>query len=134
MILDFILHSTLNSTVTSRNDFTSGLSMIILLPKKGQTLAETVFKLYSYSLAKLYRDLYTAKVDYADDEVEVFLPKFEIDSDFDIQPILKSVNPLHIFIKKFDNFFQFFFQFGITEIFDQSKANLSVIFFGNIFF
>lgn len=72
--------------------FASGLSMIILLPKKGQTLSETVFKLYGFTLPKLYRALHTAKLDYADDEVEVYLPKFEINSDLDVQTILKRVS------------------------------------------
>lgn len=80
--------------------------MIILLPKKGQTLEETATKLYSYSLVKLYRELHIAKVEYAEDEVEVFLPKFDIDTDLDLQNVLKSVrrNYFYSFIKFSDIF------------------------------
>lgn len=71
--------------------YKAGLSMIILLPKKGQSLQETSRLLYSYTLQKVYRELYIASKEYPDDDVEVYIPKFEVNTDLDLKPILQKV-------------------------------------------
>lgn len=69
-----------------------GLSMIIVLPKKKQTLVQTAKEVYRYTMNKIYRELYVAKRDYGDENVEVYIPKFESTTDLDLRYILRSVS------------------------------------------
>lgn len=81
-------------------EFGKGLSMILVLPKKGQTLAKTAQDIYQFSMDKIYRSLYESKVNYGDEEVEVSLPKFDITTDADIKYLLQQVR-YDIILRKF---------------------------------
>lgn len=76
----------------SRNDlFGTGLSMILVLPRKGLSLNEAIENIHRFGMAKLYHELLNSKIEYEDDEVEVHLPRFEITSSLDMKKILEGV-------------------------------------------
>lgn len=77
------------------------LSMIILLPKAATALTTVLENLSSYGIESLLREL---QMD-GNIEVEVYLPRFSITSDFTLNSVLE--------------------QMGIKDIFDGRKANLS---------
>lgn len=81
------------------------LSMIILLPKAGTALTTVLGNLSSYGIESLLRELQLDSKDDEDVEVEVYLPRFSITSDFTLNSVLE--------------------QMGIKDIFDGRKANLS---------
>lgn len=68
----------------------AGLDIYIMLPEKGQTFVETAAKMFTYKLESLYLDFYYAKINNTED-VEVFLPKFEINSNVDMKPLMQKV-------------------------------------------
>lgn len=77
----------------SRNDNpATGLSMILVLPKKGLSLDEAIRNVYQHSMDKIYIELRKSKEEYADDEVEVHLPRFEFSTSFNMQDSLKNVS------------------------------------------
>lgn len=77
----------------SRNDLPStGLSMILVLPRKGLSLDEAIRNVYVHGMAKIYRELRNSKEEYGDDEVEVHLPRFETTSSFNMHDTLKDVS------------------------------------------
>lgn len=57
------------------------LSMLVILPRKGVPLSEIVKRLADVSMEEIYRELKQVAEEYEDDEVEVFLPQFEITND-----------------------------------------------------
>lgn len=76
----------------SRSDtYGTGLSMIVVLPRKGLTLSDAMQKVYSFTMNKIYKELYIAKNEYEDEEVEVHLPRFELTTSFDIKETLQTV-------------------------------------------
>lgn len=78
--------------LVSRNGVpTSGLSMILVLPRKGLTLDDAIVNVHKHGMDKIYRELYNSKVEYEDDEVEVHLPRFEITTSLDIKETLSAV-------------------------------------------
>lgn len=78
--------------IGSRNGVpTSGLSMILVLPRKGLSLDEAIVNVHRHGMEKIYRELYYSKVEYEDDEVEVHLPRFEITTSLDIKDLLSPV-------------------------------------------
>jgi serine protease inhibitor len=80
-------------------EYGKGLSMFVILPKKGQSLAKTAKDVYQYTMNNIYRDLYLSKVNYGDEEVEVYVPKFEAVTDLDIKTSLEKVCLTHEFFK-----------------------------------
>jgi serine protease inhibitor len=74
----------------------SGLSMIIVLPRKGLSLSDAMAKVYQFTMNKIYKELYNAMLEFEDEEVEVHLPRFEIATSFNIKQALETVS----FIKK----------------------------------
>lgn len=83
------------------------LSMIILLPRKGVTLASVISRLETIRLQRIYDELYKTSQEFEDDEVEVFLPRFSITADFVLNSVLE--------------------QMGIMDVFSASHADLSKI-------
>uniref|UniRef100_A0A1B0CTS9 Serpin domain-containing protein n=1 Tax=Lutzomyia longipalpis TaxID=7200 RepID=A0A1B0CTS9_LUTLO len=83
------------------------LSMIILLPRKGIPLSQVIEKLATVRLQRVYDELKRASDEYEDDEVEVYLPRFKITSDFGLNQILE--------------------QMGLMDIFSPTNADLSKI-------
>lgn len=77
----------------SRGDiYGSGLSMIIILPRKGLSLSDAMAKVYSFTMNKIYRELYNSKFEYDDEEVEIHLPRFEIATSVDVKETLEIVS------------------------------------------
>lgn len=77
----------------SRNDGSgTGLSMILVLPRKGLSLEDAIASVYQYTMTNIYRELYNSKVEYEDDEVEVHLPRFEIETSLDMKETLQGVS------------------------------------------
>lgn len=83
------------------------LSMIILLPRKGVSLASVIRRLATVRLQRIYDELRKSATEFEDDEVEVFLPRFSITADFVLNAVLE--------------------QMGIMDVFSASHADLSKI-------
>ncbi|XP_052891627.1 serine protease inhibitor 77Ba [Anopheles moucheti] len=83
------------------------LSMLLIMPRKGVPLVEVVRKLTEYGVDRVFEELDRSLVDFDDDEVEVHLPRFEFNSDYNLIPILN--------------------QMGIKEAFDSGAANFGKI-------
>lgn len=58
------------------------LSMMAILPRKGVPLKDVIARLVNFDMQTIYRELRTAAEEYEDDEVEVYLPRFEITADY----------------------------------------------------
>lgn len=94
--------------LSNRNDSPkSGLSMILVLPRKGLSLEEAIMKVYQFGMKRIYRELYLAKLEYEDDEVEVHLPRFEISTSLEIKQQLEAVRSNFKFVRKHE--FNLFF-------------------------
>ncbi|XP_052870040.1 serine protease inhibitor 77Ba [Anopheles cruzii] len=83
------------------------LSMLLVMPRKGVPLLEVIRKLANYNMDHVFQKLDRSLIDFDDDEVEVHLPRFEFNSDFNLIPVLK--------------------QMGVNEAFDSGYANFSKI-------
>ncbi|XP_053669089.1 serine protease inhibitor 77Ba [Anopheles marshallii] len=83
------------------------LSMLLIMPRKGVPLVEVIRKLTEYGVDRVFEELDRSLVDFDDDEVEVHLPRFEFNSDYNLIPILN--------------------QMGIKEAFDSGVANFGKI-------
>lgn len=83
------------------------LSMIILLPRKGVTLGAVIDRLPQYGIRRISEELRKADQEFEDDEVEVYLPRFDITADFTLNVLLEKM--------------------GLTDIFDVNRANLTKI-------
>jgi serine protease inhibitor len=66
----------------------SDVSMLIILPNKRDGLAELEKKLESFDLQEILSQM-------GREEVEVFLPKFKIEYEFDLSETLKKVSHLY---------------------------------------
>lgn len=64
------------------------LSMFVILPRKGVPLREIVKRLADFSMDEIYRELKQVAEEYEDDEVEVFLPQFQITNDLHLDSTL----------------------------------------------
>lgn len=77
----------------NRNDGTgTNMSMVLVLPRKGLSLDEAIGNVYRYSMTNIYRELHNSRVDYEDDEVEVHVPRFEIETNLDMKQTLQGVS------------------------------------------
>jgi hypothetical protein len=81
----------------NRNDDPTGYNadrivMIVVLPKKGQNLTDTLNKINTFGLEKILRDLKKAREEYEDDEVEVHLPRFETETSVNLVEALQNVS------------------------------------------
>lgn len=83
------------------------LSMIILLPRKGVHLSTVIDRLPQYGIRRISEELRKADQEFEDDEVEVYLPRFDITADFTLNVLLEKM--------------------GLTDIFDVNRANLTKI-------
>jgi serine protease inhibitor len=68
------------------------VSMIVVLPKKGQEIFTTIDKVNTYGMEKLFKELKKVKEEYEDDEVEVFLPRFEMETSLNLVEALENVS------------------------------------------
>ncbi|XP_037039060.1 serine protease inhibitor 77Ba-like [Bradysia coprophila] len=83
------------------------LSMYVLLPRKGLRLSAVIENIANVGIAKIMADIEAAQAKYEDDEVEVFMPRIRITSDFTLNMVLE--------------------QMGLVDIFDANTANLTGI-------
>lgn len=67
------------------------LSMMLILPRKGIPLSDVIRRLANFNMATIYQELKQAAVDYEDDEVELYLPRFEITADYNLVSVLHDV-------------------------------------------
>ncbi|GAB0091639.1 Serine protease inhibitor 77Ba [Sergentomyia squamirostris] len=72
-------------------------SMIILLPRKGVPLSQVVEKLATVRLQRVFDELKKAADEYEDNEVEVYLPRFNITADFLLNCILEKMGVMDVF-------------------------------------
>lgn len=83
------------------------LSMVILLPRKGVLLRSVIDRLPQYGIHRIVDELRKADQEFEDDEVEVYLPRFDITADFTLNVLLEKM--------------------GLTDLFDPNKANFTKI-------
>lgn len=67
------------------------LSMLVILPRKGVALREIVKRLADFSMEEIYRELKQVAEEYEDDEVEVYLPQFQITNDVHLDSTLYNM-------------------------------------------
>ncbi|XP_045507176.1 serine protease inhibitor 77Ba-like [Colias croceus] len=83
------------------------LSMLIMVPYPGVSLPEMFYNFNNISLDLVFAELKIAKEEYADDEVDAFIPRFKIETNIDLTESLKEM--------------------GIHDMFDETKARLPKI-------
>lgn len=66
--------------------------MIILLPKKGTALIKMLKTLADTKIDELLNLLEKAEKEFLDEEVQVYLPKFKVHSDFVLNGVLDKVS------------------------------------------
>ncbi|CAH0403393.1 unnamed protein product [Chilo suppressalis] len=81
------------------------LSMVIMLPHTGVSLDSMFLNFNNFTIDRMFEELKIARENYGDDEVSCFLPRFKIESNLDLTPILRD-------------------RLGIVDLFDISKARL----------
>lgn len=83
-------------------------SMIVLLPRKGEPLIQMLRQLATMPFFNILDDLAQAEAQFGEEDVQVYLPRFTINSDLNMNGILDHM--------------------GIKDIFNEDKANLLGIF------
>lgn len=81
------------------------LSMLIMVPNPGVSLASMFMKFKELSLDSFFEELRISKEEFSDDEVDCFIPRFKIESNLDMTSVLKNA-------------------MGIEDLFDARKAVL----------
>lgn len=84
------------------------LSMLIMVPHPGVSLETMFYNIGNLTLDTVFEELRISREDYGDDEVDCFIPRFKIESDLDMTPILRE-------------------RFGIEDLFDSANARLPFI-------
>lgn len=67
------------------------MSMIAFLPAKNEKLSNVIRKLSTYSITKVLEILENAVEEFPDADVQVYLPRFKIESDLNLNGILDKV-------------------------------------------
>lgn len=67
------------------------MSMFIVLPNVGEMLATVLTRIASHSMSELIRILEEAREQFLDENVQVYLPKFKIVNDFNLNVVLDEV-------------------------------------------
>lgn len=83
------------------------LSMLIMLPNPGVSLNDMFYKFGNESLDTIFNELKFSVEEYADDEVDCFVPRFKIESSLELTDALKRM--------------------GIVDLFDERKARLPLM-------
>lgn len=83
------------------------LAMLLIYPRQNTTLTSVFHKLHSFDIERIHHELhrYDNTEDFEETEVELYLPKFNIDSDLELRTVLEHL--------------------GIADIFDPVKAKLT---------
>lgn len=87
------------------------VTMILALPQKGLKIYHALDKINIYGMERIFGELKRAKEEYEEDEVEVHLPRFEIETSVNLNDALQNVCNLHFSLiqKLFFKIFQYFF-------------------------
>lgn len=80
------------------------ISMVVVLPFKGESISGVLNKMSKMTFSTILRTLDDADKRFMDESINVYLPKFKITSDFNLNVVLSKI--------------------GIKDAFDSQKANL----------
>lgn len=83
------------------------LCMMLILPRPNTTLTAVFQRLHSFNVEQIHQELhrFDGTDDYEETDVELYLPKFRIDSDLELRTVFEHL--------------------GIVDIFDPVKAKLA---------
>lgn len=81
------------------------LSMLVMLPNPGVSLQNMFLNFARVPLDTVFKELRLSKVEYSEEEVDLFLPRFKIESEIDLSNILRD-------------------SMGIRNLFDERQARL----------
>lgn len=81
------------------------LSMLIMLPNAGVSLEKMFYNFATVPLDTVFNELSISEEEFADDEVDCFIPRFKIESNLDLTNVLKN-------------------HMGITDLFNQTASRL----------
>jgi serine protease inhibitor len=84
-------YGTRNRNVNDESGIEDRISMIVILPKKGLSLIDAIDNVNTYGMEKLFKELKRSKDEFEDDEVEVHIPKFELETSLNLVDSLKEV-------------------------------------------
>lgn len=106
-------YASISQQTTNKNDESSTyyldrIAMIVLLPKRGLELFQLIDNVNKYGMERLFKELKKVKEEYDDDEVEVHLPKFEIETSINLVESLQNVGCKHLFFPYIMFNFNFF--------------------------
>lgn len=82
----------------------NGKSMIVILPRKGESVQSVLKELTKIPFTNILDTLNAAQQQFGDDDVQIYLPRFTINSDLNMNAVLDNM--------------------GIKDVFSQSHANL----------
>jgi len=68
------------------------LSMILLVPRKGLSLLETIENIKKHGMERIYQEIESSKAEYEDDVVEVYLPRFETETSLSLIEVMQKVS------------------------------------------
>jgi serine protease inhibitor len=81
--------------LANRNNLPEGsddrISMIVVLPKRGLSLLDAINNVNMYGLKSILVELKKAKEEFDDEEVEVHIPRFEMETSLNLAPTLDEV-------------------------------------------
>ncbi|XP_045481237.1 serine protease inhibitor 77Ba-like [Harmonia axyridis] len=82
----------------------SKMSMVVILPLRGSSIAEVLELMHQMQMRTIIEKLKEAEQQFIDEDVNIFLPKFSVSSDLNMNVVLSKM--------------------GIKEVFDAQKADL----------
>lgn len=97
------------------------LSMLVILPRKGVPLHEVVRRLADFNMEMIYNELLQSSMEYEDDEVEVFLPRFEISTDFTLKAALFNMGMKDAFQESNADFSNIASDIFVNDVFQRNK-------------
>ncbi|XP_019543509.3 serine protease inhibitor 77Ba [Aedes albopictus] len=97
------------------------LSMLVILPRRGVPLHEVVQRLANFNMEMIFRELRQAAEEYEDDEVEVFLPRFQISSDYVLKSVLFNMGMKKAFHTGLAEFNKIASDIVVNDIFQKNK-------------
>ncbi|XP_001661905.3 serine protease inhibitor 77Ba-like isoform X2 [Aedes aegypti] len=97
------------------------MSMLVILPRKGVPLHEVVQRLANFNMEMIYKELRQVAEEYEDDEVEVFLPRFQISSDYVLKSVLFNMGMREAFHTGLAQFNKIASDIVVNDIFQKNK-------------
>lgn len=97
------------------------LSMLVILPRRGVPLHEVVQRLANFNMEMIFSELKQAAEEYEDDEVEVFLPRFQITSDYVLKSVLFNMGMKKAFHTGHAEFNKIASDIVVNDVFQKNK-------------